>query len=143
MSYLLDVNVLIALVDRNHEHHDAAHRWFEQNRDNWATCAITENGLIRILSNPRYPNSTNSAAVVVEMLATLKQLPRYEFWPEAISILDPSIFRPHRLLTSGQVTDTYLLGTAVRYGGRLATFDRHLTADAVIGGQDALHLIEI
>jgi len=32
VSYLLEVNVLIALVDCNHEHHNAAHRWFENNQ---------------------------------------------------------------------------------------------------------------
>lgn len=142
MSYLLDVNVLIALVDRYHEHHNAAHRWLEGSQDSWATCAITENGLVRIVANSRYPNSTNSPAVVVEMLAELKFLPRYEFWPEAVSILDPRFFRPNRLLSSRQITDTYLLGLAVRYGGYLATFDRRINTDAVIGGAEALHLIE-
>ncbi|WP_413709588.1 TA system VapC family ribonuclease toxin [Rhizobium sp. Rhizsp82] len=143
MSYLLDVNVLIALVDSNHEHHDPAHRWFEKNRDGWATCAITENGLIRIVSNPRYPNSTNSPVVVAEMLAALKALPGYEFWPEAISILEGSVFRPNQLRSYQQITDTYLLGLAVRNRGHLATFDRHISTNAVIGGSSALYQIEI
>jgi len=76
------------------------------------------------------------------MLAALKILPRYQFWVEAISILDSSVFRPNRLLSSQQITDTYLLGLAVRYGGALATFDRRINTDAVIGGDSALHLIE-
>ncbi len=108
MSFLLDVNVLIALVDRYHEHHDAAHQWLKTNSsDNWATCAITENGVIRIIANPRYPNSTNSPAVVAEMLAELKYVAGHEFWSEAVSILDSRIFARHRLLSSKQITDTY------------------------------------
>ena len=30
MTYLLDVNVLIALIDPTHVSHDAAHHWFEK-----------------------------------------------------------------------------------------------------------------
>ena len=50
---LLDVNVLIALIDPAHEFHAPAHFWFQQNRKHgWATCPITENGCLRILSKP-------------------------------------------------------------------------------------------
>jgi len=53
--YLLDVNVLIALIDANHVHHDRAHQWFAaEGVHAWATCATTENGLLRIVGNPRY-----------------------------------------------------------------------------------------
>ena len=55
MRYLLDVNVLIALIDRYHIYHDLAHTWLAKNGpDGWATCAITENGLVRIVSNKNY-----------------------------------------------------------------------------------------
>src|SRR5713226_6496670 len=48
---LLDVNVLVALFDPAHVHHEAAHAWFGANRKNrWATCALTENGFVRVLS---------------------------------------------------------------------------------------------
>jgi len=56
MIALLDVNVLVALFDPNHTLHEPAHRWFETERESgWATCPITENGLVRVLSNPKYP----------------------------------------------------------------------------------------
>jgi len=50
---LLDVNILIALFDTVHTHHDVAHDWFaDNNTSGWATCPLTENGLLRVLGNP-------------------------------------------------------------------------------------------
>ncbi|KKC31579.1 DNA-binding protein, partial [Devosia psychrophila] len=46
-----------------------------------------------------------------------------------------------KIMTSGQVTDIYLLASAKAKGGRLATFDRRLSVAAVKGGKAALHLI--
>ncbi|MGF9561994.1 TA system VapC family ribonuclease toxin [Neorhizobium sp. JUb45] len=144
MTSLLDVNVLIALADRHHENHDVAHRWLGRNGANgWASCAITENGLVRIVSNPRYPNSTKSPALVIQMLAMLRQMSGHVFWNDCISLLDDSIFRTDEMISHKQVTDIYLLGLARSYRGYFATFDRHIRAQAVIGGRDALHIIEI
>lgn len=140
MRYLLDVNVLIALIDTAHIHHEIAHEWFAK-RGEWATCAITENGLLRIVGNPRYPNSPGTPAIAATYLADLKQLSGCQFWSEAVSLLDSKHFETHRLLTPRQITDSYLLGLAVRYEGQLATFDRKIMTDAVIGGKRALHII--
>lgn len=58
MAFLLDVNVLIALFDPAHIHHGSAHNWFaEIGQSAWATCPVTENGVIRIVGDPRYRNS--------------------------------------------------------------------------------------
>ncbi|MCV9996892.1 PIN domain-containing protein [Pararhizobium sp. YC-54] len=142
MRYLLDVNVLIALIDRYHIHHDLAHSWLRtHSEDGWATCAITENGLVRIVSNKKYPQSPGSASTLVDMLSTLKYAPEHEFWSETISLTDDRIFRIEHISSPEQITDTYLLGLAVYHGGYFATFDRRLSTEAVIGGQNALHVI--
>ena len=53
LASLLDVNVLVALFDPDHVHHEAAHVWFAATRGaGWATCPLTENGVVRVLSNP-------------------------------------------------------------------------------------------
>jgi len=58
MRALFDVNVLIALFDPAHVHHHMAHSWIETHRKvGWATCPITQNGCVRILAQPKYPNS--------------------------------------------------------------------------------------
>jgi len=140
--YLLDVNVLIALIDPTHVQHDRAHDWFaERGRHAWATCPLTENGVLRIVGHARYPNSPGTPAAAAELVSILCSLGGHEFWPDDISLLDGQRVDSRRLLDSGQVTDSYLLALAVAHGGQLATFDRHLVADAVIDGQKSLHLI--
>lgn len=141
-AYLLDVNLLIALVDPAHVQHEVAHDWFAQRgRRAWASCPTTENALLRILGDPRYPNSPGTPAAVATVLAGLRALPGHVFWPDDISLLDPAHVDPSRLLHPTQVTDTYLLALARAHGGQLATLDRKLVADAVPEGAASLHLV--
>ena len=141
-TFLLDVNVLIALIDPTHVQHDAAHDWFaQQGRKSWATCPLTENGLVRVVGHARYPNSPGTPAAVLPLLATLRGLPGHAFWPDDISLLDTDRIDATRLLNSAQVTDSYLLALACAHGGQLASFDRRLVKDAVRGGTRRLHLI--
>lgn len=141
--YLLDVNVLVALIDPAHVQHDRAHDWFAaKGRKAWATCPLTENGVLRVVGHARYPNSPGTPAAVADVLSVLLALGGHEFWPDDISLFDSQRIDATRLLESGQVTDTYLLALARGHGGQLATFDRRLVADAVIDGSKALHLID-
>ncbi len=142
MTYLLDVNVLIALIDPGHVAHDDAHAWFEATgRADWATCPLTENGVIRIVGHPKYPNSPGSPSAVAELVAKLRGLPGHSFWPDDFSLVGSDTIDISKILTSGQVTDTYLLGLAASRSGRLASFDRKLSIQAVQGGKSVLHLI--
>jgi toxin-antitoxin system PIN domain toxin len=140
---LLDVNVLIALLDRRHVHHEAAHDWFAAAQaKGWATCPLTQNAVLRILGQPRYPNSPGPPAVVAPLVAELIRHPQHRFWPDSLSLLDHSGVDATRLLEASQLTDTYLLALAVRHGGRLVSFDRRLSCEGVAGGREALWLIE-
>ena len=141
-TYLLDVNVLIALVDPAHVLHDTAHGWFAQvGKRSFATCPITENGLLRIVGHPRYPNSPGSPAAVATILLALRALPGHQFWADTLSMVDPAHFDVARLSSHSQVTDSYLLALAQAHGGRLASMDQRLVVDAVPGGKDVLALI--
>ncbi len=140
--YLLDVNVLIALVDAAHVQHDDAHAWFGRTgKKAFATCPLTENGLLRIVGHPKYPNSPGSPGAVLESLAAMRALPGHHFWPDKISITDTQFVDGSRLTSHAQVTDTYLLALARAHGGRLASMDRKLVADAVVEGRRALESI--
>ena len=143
MTYLLDVNVLIALIDPAHVGHDAAHAWFGSiGCTSWATCPITENGVLRIVSHPRYPNSAGSPAAVAPILVRLRALPGHVFWNDDLSLLGSDLIDAARIATPGQVTDTYLLALAVTNRGHLATFDRKLSTKTVHGGKTGFHLID-
>ena len=141
-TFLLDVNVLIALLDPAHVHHDTAHEWFaNEGRHHFATCPLTENGVLRIVSHPRYPNCSNTPAAVAPLMAGLCALPGHEFWPDDISLLTSQELDVSRLLGFAQVTDTYLLALAVVHAGKLASFDRRLVTEGVHRGTQSLHLI--
>lgn len=138
--YLLDVNVLLALSDPMHLHHDPAHRWFAAGgQAGWATCPLTENGFVRVASHPSYPNRPGDAPVVLALLRRLCALEGHHFWPAVVSLRE--IVQPEALFTHAQVTDLYLLGLAVAQGGTLATFDGRIAASTVRGGTAALELI--
>lgn len=139
-GHLLDVNVLLALADPQHVHHDAAHAWFARHAsDGWATCPITENAFVRIASHPGYPNRPGDAQVVIELLRRICGRDGHRFWPDTISPRD-IVVRGHAL-THGQLTDVYLLALAVANGGRLATLGRRIPAAAVEGGREALVVV--
>ena len=141
-TYLLDVNVLIALIDPVHVHHDVAHGWFKATgRRHWASCPLTENGVIRIVSHAKYPNCIGSPGMAADVMALFCALPGHAFWPDDISVLDGNHIDTSRLLGCSQITDSYLLALARAHGGQLATFDNRLVVDAVRGGRAALHLI--
>jgi toxin-antitoxin system PIN domain toxin len=143
VTFLLDVNVLIALIDPTHVGHDAAHRWFSATGStSWATCPLTENGVIRIAGHPKYPNSAGSPAAVAPIVVRLRALPGHLFWQDDLSLIDCDIVSVDRITTSAQVTDTYLLALAVAHKGQLATLDRRLSPTAVRHGRDALYVIE-
>ena len=138
--YLLDINLLLALSDPMHLHHDAAHRWFAAvGGANWATCPFTENGFVRIASHPSYPNRPGEAPAVLALLHQLCALVGHEFWPDAVSVRD--ILQPGVAFTHSQITDLYLLGLASERGGKLATFDQRITPRTVRGAAGALELI--
>ncbi len=143
MTYLLDVNVLIALLDTAHIGHEASHRWFSvAGAASWATCPLTENGLIRIIGNPRYPNSAGSPAEAAAMLIELRSQSGHQFWPDDLSLAGNDLIDVTRVTTPAQVTDTYLLGLAVAHDAQLATLDRRLSTTAVRRGSKALYLID-
>ena len=131
--YLLDVNVLVALFDPAHPNHQDAHQWFAANRQRgWATCPLTINGCVRVISGPAYRTVEATTADVVSYLRILCSSPEHEFWQDSISLLDESLFRP-RLIGHRSITDIYLLGLAVLRDGALATFDRSIPLKAVVG----------
>jgi len=131
MRSLFDVNVLIALFDPAHVHHHMAHSWIEtHSNEGWATCPITQNGCVRILAQPKYPNSIPVTDAIRRLGSAISQ-PEHAFWKDDLSIVDVLHFNTDRILASRQITDLYLLALAVQHGGRLITFDKAIPLTAV------------
>jgi toxin-antitoxin system PIN domain toxin len=128
MVFLPDINLLVALFDSRHVNHVAAHRWFGgSGKTSWATCPITENGVVRVMSNPSYPTVSATPVEVLDRLRTLCALPGHDFWPDDVSLLN-ALSESMRGSLQGhqQVTDYYLVCLAAAHGGKLATFDGSL-----------------
>jgi len=127
---LLDVNVLLALLDGDHVDHQRARAWLgPEIRFGWASCAITENGFVRVITQPRYPSPVPPARAI-DALARAASTKHHEFWSCDVSLLDHVVLG-RRLLGPRQVTEAYLLALAVAHGGRFATFDENVPLSAV------------
>ena len=135
MRALLDVNVLIALLDADHSLHARATEWFSSQAERgWASCPITQNGCIRIMSHPGYPNALRVSSVI-ERLAEASSSSCHEFWPDDVTLLDTMVADRARIHGPRQVSDIYLLALAVRRRGQFVTFDTSVSTDAVRSDQ--------
>lgn len=140
MRALLDVNVLIALHDSDHVHHRHASAWLRAHIGHgWASCPLTQNGCLRIMSQPGYaqPQPLGSLVTMLERSTSTRF---HEFWADGISLLDRAHFHHAHIHSPRQLTDLYLLALAVHHGGRLVTFDRHIALSAVPGARPE-HLV--
>ena len=127
---LLDVNVLLALLDADHTEHGRAWGWLDAEiGDGWASCAITQNGFVRVISQPRYP-SPISPSEAMTLLGRAAADPHHAFWSCEVSLLDPQVLDATRVHGPRQVTDAYLLALAVAHDGRFVTFDHAVTSAA-------------
>ena len=131
---LLDVNVLVALFDPDHIHHELAHDWFADHRaEGWATCPVTENGFIRVLANPAYGSAVTRPPDLATRLRRFCDSGHHQFWPDAVSLRDNALFDAAFIAGHRQLTDGYLLRLAKKKGGRLVIFDRAIPLRAVRG----------
>ena len=120
MSFLIDANVLIALVDPDHVHHEWAADWFSQHDEPFATCPMTQAALIRHLLRAGHTSGDIGAA-----LARIQALPGHEFWHDDQPFTHDVIAT---VIGHRQVTDAYLCDLARRRAASVATFDRGLAA---------------
>lgn len=132
---LPDVNVLLALMDRVHIHHDAANNWFAvASQQGWATCPLTENGFARIVSSPLYAYTrlTPPDALATLDILIQNQAAAHHFWSDSVSLRDPALVNASRIRGHKQLTDIYLLALCQQNQGMLVTLDQGITADAIV-----------
>jgi uncharacterized protein len=122
--HLPDVNVLLALVWPRHESHAAAHEWFQKfGRHAWATNALTQLGVLRLLTNPAVTQGAVSAATALRVVREATQHAGHEYWPLDREILSGLELIAPRLTGHRQWTDAMLLGLARKRDGIFVTFD--------------------
>lgn len=121
---LPDVNVLLALTNRSHQHFRPASEWFLACAA-FATTPVTELGLVRLLLNPAVTGQPVDTATALEALRRLRAHERHSFLADSTSLADLAIDSVG-LVGHNQVTDFHLLNLAVSCGARLVTFDRRL-----------------
>lgn len=131
---LLDVNVWVALFDDAHQFSARANAFIEEPGVQIATCPLVENGVVRVMSSPSYTRGgAPPMRQVRDRLRTACQLLDHAFWPDDVSLRDDELFDFSRVQGHNQITDLYLLGLAVRHGGRLVTFDQAIALSSVHG----------
>jgi toxin-antitoxin system PIN domain toxin len=139
---LFDVNMLLALSDPEHVHHARAFGWWNDHQgQGWASCPLTQNGFVRVISGSGYPRPRSFADAVAQLCAQIA-LPSHTFWLDDVSLTDVAVFDHSRLLGPNQITDAYLLALAVKNDGRLVTLDRAVPLRAARGAE-AKHLVVI
>jgi uncharacterized protein len=135
MRSLLDANVLIAFFDSQHICHKLAIEWFRsENGDGWATCPITENAVLRVLTNANYSKVKKfNIRQLMNLFRENAKATDHVFWPDDISLISESLIYPEKVFGHKQLTDIYLLALAVKNDGRLVTFDAKISIDTVKG----------
>jgi predicted nucleic acid-binding protein len=143
-AFLPDVNALLALLDPMHLHHEAAHNWYAaQGPIRLVLCSHVLNGVMRVASQPRYPNPLGTCAQVRNTLKRFVEKVGPSFCETDVSLLNDAVLVRAGELTPSRVGDLYLLALAVANGAKFATFDTRIPANAVTGGTTAIERIPV
>ena len=139
--HLLDVNALIALGWDAHTHHNTMVDWFNGNaKRGWGTCALTQAGFVRVLSQPALGQAQSTVVKLSDSLQQQVAHPAHRFVP-----LDFAFEEVIRRCTGGvvghrQITDAYLLTAAMRAGMKLLTFDSGLGTLLASSAERSAHI---
>lgn len=140
--YLLDVNTVLALLDPRHIFHEMAQAWAASEPEAlWLTCPLVQNGVMRVAAHASYPNSLGTVRAVREILQSFCASSRHELCPDDVCLLDDRWIAQPEALTPARLTDLYLVALARHHRARLATFDRRIPADAIVGGRETVFLL--
>jgi toxin-antitoxin system PIN domain toxin len=123
--HLPDLNVLFAAVVQEHRHHALARSWIDT-APHFATCALTESGMLRLMANATIRDGATFADGVTTVTA-LRAMRAHEFWADDTTLIHPlidtSVITGHR-----QVPDFHLLNLAASRNAKLVTLDEKLAA---------------
>ncbi len=134
-SFLIDINVWLAMAWKLHPQHARAALWYASIDDAalWF-CRLTMLGFLRLLTNQKVMgDSTVSVSEALKLYEQWMQDPRVELVPEPRGMekafreaLAPFALQP----ATKAIADCYLVGFADACGAHLVTFDRGLASTA-------------
>ena len=141
MTFLLDLNLLLALAWPSHVHHGNAHMWFEREGSaSWATCPLTQLGFIRLSSNPAFTSDAVTPTAALAALEAMTSIDAHGFWADEIDCSTEAFSAGGRMVGHRQVTDAYLLSLARAHSGCLATLDKRMHQLLPHGEASSQHL---
>jgi toxin-antitoxin system PIN domain toxin len=127
VSHLLDANALIALAWPPHEHHERVSRWFRTHAsEGWSTCALTQGAFVRVIAQPAFSGGAIGIADIAELLLRNVAHPKHRLLALDFSFEEVLGNCTGGLLGHRQITDAWLLTTAIRHRVRLLTLDTGL-----------------
>lgn len=143
-SFLLDLNVWLALSVKGHAHHQPAAAWLnaEKGTSRIILTRATQSGLLRLLTTEQimapYGRSAHSNDEAWRIVTAWTQLDYVDFEPEPLKLEDLwGLLASHQRPSPKLWNDAYLAAFAQRSGHRLVTFD---TAFRQFKGVDLLLL---
>jgi toxin-antitoxin system PIN domain toxin len=140
-SHLLDVNALIALLWEDHTSHGTMARWYTRHaKAGWATCAITQAGFIRVMSQPALAQHGRSLGDLADALAHNVAQPSHRLLPLDFDFAEVMACCTGGVVGHRQVTDAYLLTAAMRAGMKLLTFDSGLGTLLASSAERSAHI---
>jgi toxin-antitoxin system PIN domain toxin len=124
---LVDVNVILALLVRQHEHHRLARKWFDTLDANQAgLCRMVHLGIIRLLGNRAIMgDDALTASAAWNLLEELLGDERMELLaePSNLDAVMPTLLN-YPIPTGKLIADAYLAAFAICEDRRLVTLDR-------------------
>ncbi len=129
MTYLLDVNALVALGFLNHEFHQRIAHWIiAENSPHLASCSITEIGFVRVLAQaPAYGFSVAQACTLLLRLKQARAI-HLTFIADGHDVSH----LPGWVKTPKQITDGHLVKLASANNAVLTTLDENIPGSFVI-----------
>lgn len=128
MTYLVDVNALVALGFINHEFHTRVASWVQSKSPQLASCSITELGFVRVLAQaPAYGFTVSQARTLLLRLKDTRVSPLI-FIPDEHDVSHlPSWVRAPK-----QITDGHLSKLATKNGAAFATLYENIPGSYLI-----------
>jgi uncharacterized protein len=140
-GFLLDANALIALGWPSHEHHQQIHEWFKVNaKKGWATTPFTQAAFVRVISQPAFSNGAIGPREAAELLTRSTSNRYHSFLALDIEIAEVIGICTGGLMGHRQLTDAYLLASAMKTSRKLLTFDSGLKQLLATDRERATHI---